>query len=121
MIRRFAPLLILVLIGLSPACGPYVVAPDTAPIVGSVDAIGITVADMDRSVAFYRSVLGFELLNDVRLADAAWDRLYGIEDAQRRVAVMRLGEERIELVQWLSPRGRAIPADSRSNDRWFQH
>jgi catechol 2,3-dioxygenase-like lactoylglutathione lyase family enzyme len=34
---------------------------------------------------------------------------------------MKLGDESIELVQFLAPRGRAIPADSRSNDLWFQH
>ena len=34
---------------------------------------------------------------------------------------MRLGQESIELTQYLAPRGRPIPADSRSNDRWFQH
>jgi len=34
---------------------------------------------------------------------------------------MRLGAEYIELMQFLAPRGRPIPADSRSNDEWFQH
>ncbi len=27
----------------------------------------------------------------------------------------------IELTEYLAPRGRPLPADSRSNDRWFQH
>jgi catechol 2,3-dioxygenase-like lactoylglutathione lyase family enzyme len=34
---------------------------------------------------------------------------------------MQLGEESIELVQVLAPAGRPLPADFRSNDRWFQH
>ena len=34
---------------------------------------------------------------------------------------MRLGDETIELTEYLTPRGRPIPVDSRSNDRWFQH
>jgi catechol 2,3-dioxygenase-like lactoylglutathione lyase family enzyme len=34
---------------------------------------------------------------------------------------MRLGAEHIELLQFLAPRGRPTPVDSRSNDRWFQH
>jgi len=38
-----------------------------------------------------------------------------------RVVRMRLGEETIELTEYLTPRGRPIPADSRSHDRWFQH
>jgi catechol 2,3-dioxygenase-like lactoylglutathione lyase family enzyme len=38
-----------------------------------------------------------------------------------RVVRMRLGEEVIELTEYLAPRGRPVPLDSRSNDRWFQH
>ena len=38
-----------------------------------------------------------------------------------RVARLRLGDETLELTQYLAPRGRPVPVDSRSNDRWFQH
>jgi catechol 2,3-dioxygenase-like lactoylglutathione lyase family enzyme len=38
-----------------------------------------------------------------------------------RVVRLRLGGEFIELTEYIAPRGRAIPAESRSNDRWFQH
>ena len=34
---------------------------------------------------------------------------------------MKLGDESIELTEYLTPKGRPIPIDSRSNDRWFQH
>ena len=123
MIRRTRPALLVVLVLASVwlAVGPIAATPQPPPLVTAVEAIGITVADMDRSVAFYRDVLGFERLDDLRVTGEAWDRLYGIDGAQRRVVGMRLGEERIELVQWLTPRGRPVPRDSRSHDRWFQH
>src|SRR5260370_35776069 len=38
-----------------------------------------------------------------------------------RVVRMRLGDEFIELTEYLAPKGRPIPVDSRSNYRWFQH
>jgi catechol 2,3-dioxygenase-like lactoylglutathione lyase family enzyme len=38
-----------------------------------------------------------------------------------RIQRLRLGSEEIELIAYLAPRGRPMPADSRSNDRWFQH
>jgi catechol 2,3-dioxygenase-like lactoylglutathione lyase family enzyme len=38
-----------------------------------------------------------------------------------RVVRLRLGEETLELTEYLTPRGRPLPADSRSHDRWFQH
>ena len=38
-----------------------------------------------------------------------------------RTARLRLGDEFIELTEYLAPKGRPLPADSRGNDRWFQH
>jgi catechol 2,3-dioxygenase-like lactoylglutathione lyase family enzyme len=38
-----------------------------------------------------------------------------------RITRMKLGDEFIELTEYLAPQGRPIPIDSRSNDRWFQH
>ncbi|HXU40661.1 MAG TPA: hypothetical protein VN937_30170 [Blastocatellia bacterium] len=38
-----------------------------------------------------------------------------------RVARLKLGDEFIELTECLTPRGRPVTVDSRSNDRWFQH
>jgi catechol 2,3-dioxygenase-like lactoylglutathione lyase family enzyme len=38
-----------------------------------------------------------------------------------RTARMRLGNEFIELTEFLAPRGRPVPVDTRANDHWFQH
>ena len=38
-----------------------------------------------------------------------------------RIVRMQLGNEYIDLTEYLAPRGRPIPVDSRSNDLWFQH
>ena len=38
-----------------------------------------------------------------------------------RVATLKLGEESITLTEHLAKKGRPIPQDSRSYDRWFQH
>ena len=81
----------------------------------------MTVADMDRSVEFYSHVLTFEKTSDTEIAGENVEHLFGVFGARVRVVRMRLGDESIELVQFLAPRGRAIPADSRSNDLWFQH
>jgi len=90
-------------------------------LVTGVDSIAITVSDMDRSVAFYSEVLTFEKVSDVEVWGSDYERLQGVFGLRMRVVRMRLGEEHIELVQYLAPRGRPIPVDSRSNDRWFQH
>src|SRR4051812_26882331 len=90
-------------------------------LVEGVDAIGITVSDMDRAVDFYSKVLRFEKTSDTEVAGEDYERLQGVFGVRMRVVRMRLGDEFIELTEYLAPKGRPVPVDSRSNDRWFQH
>jgi catechol 2,3-dioxygenase-like lactoylglutathione lyase family enzyme len=89
--------------------------------VAAVGAIGMTVADLDRATAFYRDVLGFTPEPAVEVAGDDYEHLEGVFGLRMRVARLHLGRETIELTEYLAPRGRAMPADSRANDRWFQH
>jgi catechol 2,3-dioxygenase-like lactoylglutathione lyase family enzyme len=91
------------------------------PAIEAVDTIGLTVSDMDRSVEFYSKVLAFEKVSDVEVWGDKYEHLQGLFGLRVRIVRMRLGEEFIDLTQYLVPRGRPVPADSRSNDRWFQH
>jgi catechol 2,3-dioxygenase-like lactoylglutathione lyase family enzyme len=88
---------------------------------GAVDAIGFTVADADRSAAFFSQVLGFEKVSEREVAGSEVEHLYGVFPARVRVVRLRLGRELLELSEFLAPAGRPFPADSRGNDRWFQH
>jgi catechol 2,3-dioxygenase-like lactoylglutathione lyase family enzyme len=90
-------------------------------LVKSVDAIGMTVSDLDRSVEFFSKVLSFEKVSAIEVAGSEYERLQGVFGARMKIARLRLGDETIELTEYCAPRGRPIPADSRSNDRWFQH
>jgi catechol 2,3-dioxygenase-like lactoylglutathione lyase family enzyme len=89
--------------------------------IDSVQVVGMTVSDMDRSIAFFRDVLTFETVSDREVWGDAYERLQGVFGLRMRVVRMRLGQEQVELTEYLAPRGRAIPESSRSNDRWFQH
>jgi catechol 2,3-dioxygenase-like lactoylglutathione lyase family enzyme len=110
--------------GLWPTVSPAQPAPSTqhpAPIVEAVDSIGMTVDDMDRSLEFYTKVLSFAPVSDVEVYGTPYEQLQGVFGLRMRVVRLRLGSEFIELTEYLTPKGRPIPADSRSNDRWFQH
>jgi catechol 2,3-dioxygenase-like lactoylglutathione lyase family enzyme len=87
----------------------------------ALSRVGITVADLDRSVDFYTRVLGFEVERESEVVGEPYERLTGVFGVRMRTAELRLGQERIELSQYLAPEGRPQPADTRSNDRWFQH
>ncbi len=90
-------------------------------IVTRVDAVGMTVSDMDRSVDFFSKILSFEKVSDVEVAGEDYEHLEGLFGLRMRVVRMKLGEEFISLTEYLAPKGRPIPVDSRSNDHWFQH
>lgn len=93
----------------------------SVPLVQQVAAVGMTVSDMDRSVEFYSKVLSFEKVSDVEVAGEDFERLQGVFGVRMRVVRMCLGTEFIELTEYLAPKGRPFPIDSRGNDRWFQH
>src|SRR5439155_7214337 len=90
-------------------------------LIHAVDAVGMAVADMDRSLAFYAPVLSFEPVSDVEVTGSEYEHRQGVFGLYMRVLRLRLGDEVIVLTEYLAPRGRPIPADARSHDRWFQH
>jgi catechol 2,3-dioxygenase-like lactoylglutathione lyase family enzyme len=90
--------------------------------VQSVASVGFTVSDMDRSVAFYRDVLTFKPVSDVEVDGAEYDQLWGLFGVRARVVRLQLGDQALELIEFLSPPDvRPIAAPSYSNDLWFQH
>ncbi len=88
--------------------------------VSSVGAVGMTVSDLDRAVEFY-SALTFQKVSDVEVFGDEYEQLVGVFGARMRIVRMQLGNEFVELTEYLTPRGKPIPTDSRSNDLWFQH
>lgn len=89
--------------------------------ISEVEAIGITVSDMRRSLDFYTHILPFKLVSDREVMGDAYEHLTGVFGLRMRIAQLQLGDEKINLIEFLTPRGRPIPINSRSNDRWFQH
>lgn len=106
-----------------PAVGPVGSRGEPARLaaVSAVLSVGITVGDLDRSVEFFTRVLDFEVVGEDERFGAGLERLTGVFGARVRSARLRLGDEEIELWQYLAPEGRPVPVDSRSQDRWFQH
>jgi catechol 2,3-dioxygenase-like lactoylglutathione lyase family enzyme len=84
--------------------------------------IGFTVASVDREASFFTNVLQFEKIADFRIVGHAYDMMQGVFNANMRVVHLRLGEQIVELTEYVSPpTGRPIPLPSYSNDAWFEH
>ncbi|MEH1823068.1 MAG: VOC family protein [Nostoc sp.] len=86
-----------------------------------VRAIGLTVTNCDRSLDFYIQALLFELVSDITVEGQDYSDLEGVAGAKIRIVTLRLGDEFIELMEYLNIQGKPIPSDSQSNDLWFQH
>jgi catechol 2,3-dioxygenase-like lactoylglutathione lyase family enzyme len=93
----------------------------SAQLIRSLETIGMTVADVDRSVEFFSKVLRFEKITDVEVHGSEYEKLQGLFGLRMRVVRLKLGEEMIELTQYLAPEGRPIPLEWRSHDHGFQH
>src|SRR6516225_2067792 len=96
-------------------------ATSSTPLVRVVDSVGMTVADADRSIDFYSRVLSFQKISDTELEGSDYEHLEAVFGLRMRVVRMRLGDESIELTEYLAPKGKPVAIDSHSNDRWFQH
>src|SRR5690348_12185899 len=85
------------------------------PRVTAVQSVGMTVSDLDRSVEFYTKVLSFEKTSETEIAGDEYEHLEGVFGMRARVARLRLGDETLDLTEYLAPTGLPIPADFRSN------
>jgi catechol 2,3-dioxygenase-like lactoylglutathione lyase family enzyme len=87
-----------------------------------VKMIGFTVVDVEREADFFTKVLQFEKVADFRVVGSEYGKMEGLFNANMRIVHLRLGDEIVELTQYVSPpTGRPIPVPSYSNDEWFEH
>lgn len=70
----------------------------------AIDHINIVVRDLDKMIAFYRDVLGFELTKDVTISGDWVDNVVGLKAVEARVIYLTIDQgTRIELIEYRSP------------------
>jgi catechol 2,3-dioxygenase-like lactoylglutathione lyase family enzyme len=88
--------------------------------VSSVGHTGITVSDIDASIAFYRDVLGFPVSTKVRVGGPVFEALTGVPDAQIDVAFVHAPDHVLELLCYTSP-AQKTRSQLRPYDPGFMH
>ncbi len=86
----------------------------------AVDHTGITVANLERALAFWRDVLGFEFSHRAHQTGALAEQITGVKGAEIQLAVLRAPGHKIELLEYLAPAQRRKLA-ARPCDVGFVH
>ena len=81
----------------------------------------ITVSNLDRSIQFYRDLLGLELVMTEESERSGDDRskALGVPKAKVKLAILSAGSARIELIEYVTAAGR--PYDRNNNDVGAMH
>ena len=69
----------------------------------AADHTGITVANLERSLAFWRDVLGFELSHRPHQTGALASEITGVPGAEISIAVLKGHGHKIELLEYVAP------------------
>jgi len=78
----------------------------------SADHTGITVSNLERSLAFWRDVLGFELSHTAHQTGEMATEITGVEGGELRLAVVKTpGGHKIELLEYRAPLDRKKHVD----------
>jgi predicted enzyme related to lactoylglutathione lyase len=73
----------------------------------SADHTGITVSNLERSLEFWRDVLGFELSHTAHQTGAMAKEITGVAGAELKLAVLKAPNgHKIELLEYLAPSDR---------------
>jgi catechol 2,3-dioxygenase-like lactoylglutathione lyase family enzyme len=77
----------------------------------AVDHTGITVTNLERSLGFWRDVLGFELSHRPHQTGSLASEITGVPGAEISIAVLKGYGHKIELLEYLAPsdRKRLVP------------
>jgi catechol 2,3-dioxygenase-like lactoylglutathione lyase family enzyme len=88
----------------------------------AADHTGITVSNLERSLEFWRDVLGFELSHTAHQTEKMAREITGVAGAEIKLAVLKTpGGHKIELLEYLAPADRRRDLNLRSCDVGHVH
>jgi catechol 2,3-dioxygenase-like lactoylglutathione lyase family enzyme len=85
-----------------------------------IDRITMIVSNLDRAEDDYVGTFGCRVEHRADI-EPSLTRVLCVRRARGRRSLLRLGRERIELLEFADSTGRPYPPDSTSTDLWFQH
>jgi catechol 2,3-dioxygenase-like lactoylglutathione lyase family enzyme len=86
-----------------------------------IEHTGLSVSNMERSLAFYRDVIGMDVVLQVDFSDERLGKITGLAGGKATVVHLKLGETVLELFEYREPKGRAAARELRQCDTGFVH
>ena len=88
----------------------------------AADHTGITVSNLERSLAFWQNVIGFEFSHRAHQKGEMAEKITGVKGAELLLAVLKTpGGHKIELLQYLAPADRSQDSALRPCDVGHVH
>lgn len=75
---------------------------------------GLVVKDLEKSVAFYRDVVGLTLADRRERTGGPISQILGYENTHILIADMKFGQHTLELIQYVNPAGQQRPTEERN-------
>ena len=84
-------------------------------MIGRIYHVGLTVSDLDRSITFYRDVLGLEFQGEILMSGEETDKIFNKKDIKARVAYLKgsknLESSLVELIQFIGTSVNKVESD----------
>ena len=91
-------------------------------MIRGIHHVGLSTPDLDRLVAFYRDVMGFEVVMNTQWRDREIiDRMVGLSGSAARQVMVKAGNAFLELFEYESPVPRLATPDRNPADHGYTH
>ena len=73
-------------------------------MITGINHIAISTPDLERSLGFYRDLMGMKVVEDDLFDGELYDKIMGLKNAKGRAALLALGNAQLELFEFAMPR-----------------
>jgi catechol 2,3-dioxygenase-like lactoylglutathione lyase family enzyme len=91
-------------------------------MIEGIEHVGLSVADLDKSIEFYCTHLNCEVIRILEAnPDSLLGKVVGMPGCIARIAHLKSGPNMLELFEYIEPIGNKIPKDHKQADNGFIH
>lgn len=90
-------------------------------MIGTMHHSSRTVSDIERSLAFYRDILGFRVVEDISSGEDGIQRASTTPGSRLRIVMLDAGGSRVELIEFLEAEGKPYDHPPALNDVGSSH